>query len=100
MPLAHIALIVETCGWDSADNIALMVANTLIGAWDWLTGGGVNLPSKLAAICTEMNVAHIFQSLNINYMDTGLWGIYFVAHGTRGYDSPHTGGMVSESCCH
>ena len=51
MPLAHVAIAVETCGWDNADNIALMVANTLIGSWDRSMGGGSNLPSKLAANC-------------------------------------------------
>lgn len=34
MPQAHVAIAVEGAGWESADNIALMVANTMIGAWD------------------------------------------------------------------
>ena len=34
MPLAHIAIAVEGCGWADSDNIPLMVANTIIGAWD------------------------------------------------------------------
>jgi processing peptidase subunit beta len=34
LPLAHIAIAVEGCGWKDADNIPLMVANTLIGSWD------------------------------------------------------------------
>lgn len=79
MPLAHVAMAVETCGWDNADNIALMIANTLIGSWDRSMGGGGNLPSVLAAKCASGNLAHSFQSFNTNYTDTGLWGIYFVA---------------------
>merc|ERR1719422_1600218 len=31
MPLAHVAIAVEGCGWTNPDNIPLMVANTLIG---------------------------------------------------------------------
>jgi len=34
MPLAHIAVAVESCGWANPDSIPLMVANTIIGAWD------------------------------------------------------------------
>lgn len=79
MPLAHIAMAVETCGWDNADNIALMVANTLIGTWDRTMGGGPNLASTLGSNCAKYNLCHSFQSFNTNYTDTGLWGIYWVA---------------------
>lgn len=34
LPLAHVAIAVEGCGWTDQDNVPLMVANTLIGAWD------------------------------------------------------------------
>lgn len=79
MPLAHVAIAVEGCGWDSPDNIALMVANTLIGSWDRSHGGGANLASNLAAASAQANLCHSFQSFNTCYTDTGLWGIYFVA---------------------
>lgn len=79
MPLAHVALAVNTCGWDNSDNIALMVANTLIGSWDRSMGGGSNHPSALAAAASSKNLCHSFQSFNTNYTDTGLWGMYFVA---------------------
>eukprot|EP00918_Siedleckia_nematoides_P098299 GHVU01215157.1.p1 GENE.GHVU01215157.1~~GHVU01215157.1.p1 ORF type:complete len:479 (+),score=46.86 GHVU01215157.1:26-1462(+) len=79
MPQAHIAIAVEGAGWDNPDNIALMVANTIIGSWDRSHGGGVNLPSKLASICAETGQAHSFQSFNTCYTDTGLWGMYFVS---------------------
>jgi len=78
MPLAHVAIAVEGCGWENADNIALMVANTLIGSWDRSHGGGSNLASKLAANSAGGNLCHSFQSFNTCYTDTGLWGIYFV----------------------
>lgn len=79
MPLAHIAMALETVGWDNADNIPLMIANTLIGTWDRSMGGGGNLSSNLAAACATNGCAHSFQSFNTNYSDTGLWGVYFVA---------------------
>lgn len=78
MPLAHIAIAVEACGWADSDNIPLMVANTIIGAWDRSQGGGTNSASHLASAATEDNLAHSFQSFNTCYTDTGLWGMYFV----------------------
>lgn len=79
MPLAHIAIAVEGAGWTDADNIPLMVANTLIGAWDRSQGGGMNNASYLARAASTENLCHSFQSFNTCYKDTGLWGIYFVA---------------------
>ncbi|XP_037952944.1 mitochondrial-processing peptidase subunit beta [Teleopsis dalmanni] len=78
LPLAHVAIAVEGCGWTDQDNIPLMVANTLIGAWDRSQGGGVNNASNLARASAEDNLCHSFQSFNTCYKDTGLWGIYFV----------------------
>ncbi|XP_023950937.2 mitochondrial-processing peptidase subunit beta [Bicyclus anynana] len=79
MPLAHIAIAVEGAGWTDADNIPLMVANTLIGAWDRSQGGAANNASYLARAASCENLCHSFQSFNTCYKDTGLWGIYFVA---------------------
>ena len=53
LPLAHVAIAVEGCGWTNADNVPLMVANTLIGAWDRSQGGGVNNASNLARQSAE-----------------------------------------------
>lgn len=78
MPLAHVAIAVEGCGWQDPDNIALMVANTLIGSWDRSYGGGANHASPLAAASAEASLCHSFQSFNTCYTDTGLWGLYFV----------------------
>lgn len=78
LPLAHIAIAVEGCGWTDQDNVPLMVANTLIGAWDRSQGGGVNNASNLAAASAIDGLCHSFQSFNTCYKDTGLWGIYYV----------------------
>ncbi|KAK3610572.1 hypothetical protein CHS0354_009012 [Potamilus streckersoni] len=78
MPLAYVAIAVEGAGWTNPDNIALMVANTLIGSWDRSHLGGASLPSNLAAISATSSLCHSFQSFNTCYTDTGLWGIYFV----------------------
>ncbi|KAJ7331283.1 hypothetical protein OS493_020073 [Desmophyllum pertusum] len=48
MPLAHIAIAVEGCGWTHPDYFGLMVANMLIGSWDRSFSAGRNISSKLA----------------------------------------------------
>lgn len=53
LPLAHIAIAVEGCGWTDADNVPLMVANTLIGSWDRSQGGGASNASNLARASAE-----------------------------------------------
>uniref|UniRef100_T1JF61 Mitochondrial-processing peptidase subunit beta n=1 Tax=Strigamia maritima TaxID=126957 RepID=T1JF61_STRMM len=83
MPFAHIAVAVEGAGWTNPDNIALMVANTMVGSWDRTHGGGPNLSSRLAEIVSKNNACHSFQSFNTCYKDTGLWGIYYVCEGMK-----------------
>ena len=78
MPLAHVAIAVEGCGWTDPDNIPLMVASTLVGSWDRSQGGGANLASTLAQNSAVDGLCHSFQSFNTCYKDTGLWGIYWV----------------------
>lgn len=51
IPLAHIAIAVEGCGWANQDNFPLMIANTLIGTWDRSQGSGTNLSLPLASQC-------------------------------------------------
>ncbi|VVC39250.1 Peptidase M16, C-terminal,Metalloenzyme, LuxS/M16 peptidase-like,Peptidase M16, N- [Cinara cedri] len=83
LPLAHIAIAVESCGWSSADNIPLMVANTLIGSWDRSQGGGSNNANRLAREADSLDLCHSFQSFLTCYKDTGLWGAYFVCDRTK-----------------
>ncbi|KAJ6639891.1 Mitochondrial-processing peptidase subunit beta [Pseudolycoriella hygida] len=78
LPLAHVAIAVEGCGWTNQDNVPLLVANVLIGSWDRAQGNGVNNASNLARASAESELCHSFQSFNTCYKDTALWGIYFV----------------------
>ncbi|XP_053672099.1 mitochondrial-processing peptidase subunit beta-like [Anopheles nili] len=77
LPLAHVAVAVEGCGASSSDVLALSVASALIGTWDRTFGGGVNNASKLAVASAHDKLCHNYESFNLNYRDTGLWGIYF-----------------------
>ncbi|KXJ11833.1 mitochondrial-processing peptidase subunit beta [Exaiptasia diaphana] len=83
MPLAHVAVAVEGCGWTHPDYFALMVANMLVGSWDRSFSAGRNVGSKLAQEVAQNNLAHNFMSFNTCYTDTGLWGIYFVSDGMQ-----------------
>lgn len=67
IPLAHVAIAVEGPGWTDADNIPLMVANTLMGAWDRSQGGGSNNISYLAEASAATGSCHSYQSFNTCY---------------------------------
>lgn len=54
-------------GWADADNIPLMVANTLMGAWDRSQGGGTNNATNLARTSAEENLCHSYQSFSTCY---------------------------------
>lgn len=66
IPHAHIAIAVEGAAWSDADTIPLMVANTLMGAWDRSQGGGLNNASYLAQAAAS-GLAHSFLSFNTCY---------------------------------
>ncbi|RWS28561.1 mitochondrial-processing peptidase subunit beta-like protein, partial [Leptotrombidium deliense] len=78
MPFVYGAIAVEAAGWDNPDNIALMVANTIIGSYDRSQGGGNTVGSYVQQAAAAENLAVSFQSFNTCYKDTGLWGTYFV----------------------
>ncbi|XP_013865272.1 cytochrome b-c1 complex subunit 1, mitochondrial [Austrofundulus limnaeus] len=78
LPLAHIAIAVESPGVTSPDIVPLMVANAIIGSYDLTYGGDKNLSSRLARLAVEYKLCHSFQAFHSPYSDTGLLGIYFV----------------------
>uniref|UniRef100_A0A0K0DIR5 Mitochondrial-processing peptidase subunit beta n=1 Tax=Angiostrongylus cantonensis TaxID=6313 RepID=A0A0K0DIR5_ANGCA len=82
MDLIYGAIVVEGVSWTHEDNLALMVANTLIGEWDRSRGFGVNAPSRLALRLGHDAGVQSFQAFNTCYKDTGLIGVYFVAEET------------------
>ncbi|XP_075589241.1 ubiquinol-cytochrome c reductase core protein 1 [Dermatophagoides farinae] len=83
MNLIYGALAIEATGWINADNIVLMIANTLIGSWDRSLGGGFNSFSYLAQTSIQQDLCNSFQSFNTCYKDTGLWGVYFIGDKTK-----------------
>jgi len=89
MPLCHVAMAVEGCGWRDGDNIPLMIANTIVGSWDRSNVGGQVSGSKVAEDCQKWGLAHAYQAFNTCYKDTGLWGVYFVSDADKLEDMTH-----------
>ncbi|CAH1107519.1 unnamed protein product [Psylliodes chrysocephalus] len=79
LPLAHVALAVEGAGWTDPDTLTLMVASTLLGAWDRSQASAKQNATNLARASGEGDLCHSYQSFNTCYKDTGLWGVYFVS---------------------
>ncbi|CAH0548744.1 unnamed protein product [Brassicogethes aeneus] len=79
LPLAHIAIAVEGAGWSDPDTLTLMVASTLLGAWDRSQASAKQNATTLARASGEGDLCHSYQSFNTCYKDTGLWGVYFVS---------------------
>ncbi|XP_068108801.1 cytochrome b-c1 complex subunit 1, mitochondrial [Hyperolius riggenbachi] len=79
LPLAHVAIAVEGPGWNSKDNVALALANTIISNYDVTYGGGKNLSSNVARAAAEYKLCQSFQSFHIRYSDTGLLGMHFAS---------------------
>lgn len=89
LPLAHVAIAVEGPGWSNPDNVALLIANSIIGRYDRTFGGGKNQSSRLATIATENKLCHSFQTFNTCYSDTGLFGLHFVSETMNVEDTLH-----------
>ncbi|KAL3272096.1 hypothetical protein HHI36_022558 [Cryptolaemus montrouzieri] len=79
LPLAHVAIAVEGVGWTDPDLLTLMVASTLLGAWDRSQASAKQNATTLARASGEGDLCHSYQSFNTCYKDTGLWGVYFVS---------------------
>ncbi|KAE8612878.1 hypothetical protein XENTR_v10013026 [Xenopus tropicalis] len=78
LPLAHLAIAVEGPGWNSSDNIPLLLANAIVGSYHVTYGGGKNLSSRVASVAAEHKLCQSFQPFHIRYSDTGLFGLHFV----------------------
>jgi processing peptidase subunit beta len=84
--LAHLAVGFETGGWTHPHAFPLMVAQTLLGAWDRTQGGGVGGNTALSPLCRKvgtLGLAHSLSTFNTTYTDTGLFGVYAVAEPSK-----------------
>lgn len=80
LPYMYGAIAVEGVPASSPDALPLQVASTLVGSWDH-TRVGLNSPNKLVQKLSIEPALRSYQSFNINYNSTGLFGFQFVASG-------------------
>ncbi|ORX98329.1 mitochondrial processing peptidase complex beta subunit Qcr1 [Basidiobolus meristosporus CBS 931.73] len=75
-PAAHIALAVEGAPAYSPDYYTMLVMQAIMGSWDRTLGSAAHLSSRFSHIVNTNKLANSFDSFNLSYKDTGLWGIY------------------------
>lgn len=79
MPNIHFAVAFKGASWSDPDSVALMVMQTMLGAWDSNVGAGGHMSSKLAQRVAVNGLCKNYMAFNTNYHDTGLFGVYAVA---------------------
>jgi processing peptidase subunit beta len=89
----YAAYAVEGVPYGHPDALALQIADSFIGQWDVTHALTRTAPSRLVQKIGHDHGLHYLQNFNINYKDTGLWGIYYVADGNDLQDT--TGIMKS-----
>lgn len=80
MPLAHVALAFPTAGWNDPDSFTLLAIQTLLGSWAQGQTGGADSSSDLISSIVKQDLATSVTAFNTHYSDTGLSGVYAVAH--------------------
>lgn len=85
METVYGALAVEGAAWDSADNLPLMMVNSLIGTYARGRGTGTLAPSRLSERVSREG-CETFQAFSSCYKDTGLFGVYFACSNDTAQD--------------
>lgn len=77
MPVAHVALAFESCGWAHPDAVSFMVLQSLIGSYDRTATTAGDSSYRMSKALSEVPNARTATTFNTTYTDTGLFGIYF-----------------------
>lgn len=99
MPFLYGAVAVEGVPASHPDALPLQIASTLVGRYD-RTQIGYNSPNKLVQRISDVCALDGYQSFNINYNSTGLFGFQFSAHGDDSEDILSIIGMVQKEWKH
>lgn len=89
IPLAKFAIAFSGASWTDPDSIALMVIQNMLGSWNKNQGGGSHMGSELVQKAAINGIAEKITAFNINYKDTGLFGVYAVAEADALDDLSH-----------
>jgi mitochondrial-processing peptidase subunit beta len=76
----HFAIGFESFGAKSADSVALMVMQTLLGEWSAASSVGTCSSSELCRTVAEHGLAQQVSAFSTQYSDTGLFGVYGVGN--------------------
>nr|GMD21085.1 probable mitochondrial-processing peptidase subunit beta, mitochondrial [Ipomoea batatas] len=79
LPLAQFAVAFNGASWTDPDSTALMVLQQMFGSWNKSCGGGKHMGSALVQRVAINEIGESVMGFNINYKDTGLFGVYAVA---------------------
>ncbi|KAF7638025.1 hypothetical protein Mgra_00002478 [Meloidogyne graminicola] len=79
MELVFGTLAVEGTSWTNPDNVAVQVANTMIGQYDRTHSLGIRSSSRLIRSLGHNSGVESFMAYTTSYKDTGLTGVYFCA---------------------
>ncbi|XP_052751420.1 cytochrome b-c1 complex subunit 1, mitochondrial-like [Galleria mellonella] len=83
LPVANVAIAVEGPSFCHPDKLVMDIAATIVGGWDRSQPGGVDHSMNVARAASITNSCDSYKALNINYKDTGLWGVKFMAPSSR-----------------
>ncbi|PAV83986.1 hypothetical protein WR25_21861 [Diploscapter pachys] len=81
IPNMHACIAVEGVGYGHHDALALQVASQFVGQWDVTHALTRTAPSRLVQKISHDHGLKYFENFNINYKDTGLWGVYYISDG-------------------
>ena len=79
MPIAHMAIAFESCGFSHPDAVAFMVLQALMGSYDRNSTIGASSSYRLAQRMSDVPIARSLNAFNTTYTDTGLFGLYITA---------------------
>lgn len=76
LPVAQFAVAFEGASWTDPDSITLMVMQSMLGSWNRKQGGGKHMGSELVQRVAINDIANSITAFNLQYKDTGLFGVY------------------------
>ena len=79
MDKVHFAVAFKGASWSDPDAVPLMVAQSMLGAWDAASGAGDAASPPLAQRVAANGLADSYMAFNTNYADAGLFGVYATA---------------------
>lgn len=79
MPVAHMAVAFESCGWTHPDAVSFMVLQAFMGSYDRNHTTGSLSSYRLSQRMSDVPVARSVTAFNTTYTDTGLFGLYMTA---------------------